>query len=220
MSATDNISERERALRKELAQRTVNISSSEVSQRKAAGDPPELIDIGRKITILIEEERLEDARFLLNKELDKYPDALMLLNFQMVLDSLEKPFGKYDNARKTGIKLIEQSVKEKNSYYTMVGINNLGLIAHKEGQEDLSLAMYLAANYIDDSALFTMCNLAGWYSRKKNLAEAMHWITKIIETNPNWQTDEEITSFLNKDESLYNLRQYDEFKKEILAKIK
>ncbi len=219
MNTPDNLSDRERAMRKELAQRTVNVSSSDISEREAAADSPELIEIGRQITRLIEEELLEDASDMLYKSLKKHPEELMLLNFQMILESLKKKFGDYTEAKQAGLKLIEMAAIKKNPYYTMVAVNNLGIIAHKEGHEDYSLAMYLAAHYIDDTALFTLCNLAGWYSRKNDLEKAMYWIKRIIRTKESWNKDEEIVSFLKKDESLHNLRTFDIFINEILSKI-
>jgi hypothetical protein len=143
----------------------------------------------------------------------------MLLNFRLIVDSLLKQFGDYSVAKQAGLKLIEKAVSQKNSYYTMVAMNNLGLIAHKEGHEEFSLAMYLSAHFIDNSALFTLCNLAGWYSRKNELDRAMHWIERIIETNENWNKDDEIVSFLKKDESLFNIRKYSRFQEEVLSKI-
>lgn len=220
MSTPDNISERERALRKELAQRTINLSSSNISERQNADDSPELIEIGRQITRLIDEEMLEDARELLAESLKQFPNALMLLNFQMILDSLQKQFGDYKKAKETGLKLIEKAMLEGNSYYTMVGMNNLGLIAHKEGHEEFSLAMYLAAHNIDKEALFALCNLAGWYSRKNDPEKAMYWVNRIVASNENWNKNQEIVNFFKKDESLFNLRQHDDFQKEILSKLK
>lgn len=220
MGNTDKIHNHERALRKEFAQRTVNMSSSDEAERITAGDPPEMVKIGREISRLIDDERLEEARQRLAAELQKQPQELMLLNFQMILDSLDKPFGNYDQARKTGARLIAGAVEQNNAYYTMVAINNLGLIAHNEGHEEFSLAMYLAAHFIDNKALFTLCNLIGWYSRRRNFEKAMFWVERIIDYNSDWLSNDEIVSFFTKDESLHNLRNHNEFKIKILSRIK
>ena len=100
-----------------------------------------------------------------------------------------------------------------------IGINNLGFIAHNEGHDEYSKAMYLAAHFIDDKALFALCNLAGWNARRNRLDEALVWVRRIMEVFPDWLDNEEIVSFFEKDESLHNLRSSDKFKSEVLSQI-
>jgi len=215
----DKISDRELALRKELAKRTVDMHSSNRVERVSAERSPEIIEIGREISRLINEEMLEQARERLQSELRKHPDELMFLNFQMILDGLDKPYGNYNHAKIAGAKLIEKALEQDNAYYAMAAINNLGLIAHNEGHDEFSLAMYLMAHFIDRKAFSVLCNLTGWYSRRGKYEQAMQWVNKIIENNPDWQSDEEITAFFTSNESLHNLRQYGFFKQNVLSKI-
>jgi len=219
MPKPGKITEKERNLRKELAKRTVDMHSSSRNERLSAEKSPEILKIGREISHLINEELLEEARQRLKVELEKHPDELMLLNFQMILDGLDKPSGDYKDAKKAGIELIEKAAQQKNSYYIMAAINNLGLIAHNEGQDEFSLAMYLAAYAIDSNAFSVLCNLAGWYSRRNNLEQARYWVDRIIELNPGWKDDEEIKTFFVKNESLNNLRKDEAFKRDILSRI-
>jgi tetratricopeptide (TPR) repeat protein len=219
MPKPGKITEKERNLRKELAKRTVDMHSSSRNERLSAEKSPEILKIGREISHLINEELLEEARQRLRVELEKHPDELMLLNFQMILDGLDKPSGDYKDAKKAGIKLIEKAAEQKNSYYIMAAINNLGLIAHNEGQDEFSLAMYLAAYAIDNNAFSVLCNLAGWYSRRNIIDKARYWVDRIIELNPRWKDDEEIKTFFAKNESLNNLRKDEAFRRDILSPI-
>jgi tetratricopeptide (TPR) repeat protein len=214
-----NLDEKTRALRKELSQRTVNMSRSGEEEHLQAGGSPEIISIGKEISQLIDDERLEEARDRLNTELKVHTDELLFLNLQMILDSLDKPYGSYDKAKEIGAKLIEMAVEKDSPYYLMVGINNLGFIAHNEGHDELSKAMYLTAHFIDRKALFALCNLAGWHARRNLLDEAQKWVDRIIETYPDWLDNEEIVLFFKKDESLYNLKNQDDFREKVLSKI-
>jgi tetratricopeptide (TPR) repeat protein len=220
MAKPDDISERELNLRKELADRTIDMHSTARNERVAAERSPEILEIGREISCLINDEKLEQARDRLTTELAKHPDELMFLNFKMILDGLDKPLGDYSQAKTAGLELIEKAVDQENIYYMMAAINNFGLIAHNEGHDEFSLAMYLIAYHFDNKALSVLCNLAGWYSRRNKMDQAMNWIVRIIDNNPNWKTDKEIVTFFSKNESLNNLRQYDRFKQEILSEIK
>ncbi|MCP4580753.1 MAG: hypothetical protein GY839_04000 [candidate division Zixibacteria bacterium] len=214
-----NLDEKTRALRKEMSQRTVNMSRSDEDERIQADDSPELINVGKEISQLIDDERLEEARDRLKTELSAYPDELMFLNLQMILDSLDKPYGSYDKAKEVGGRLIEMAVEKDNSYYLMVGINNLGFIAHNEGHDELSKAMYLTAHFIDRKALFALCNLAGWHARRNKLDESLKWVERIMKTYPDWLNNDEIVLFFKKDESLHNLRIHEEYKKKVLSRI-
>jgi len=219
MNNPEKIDDKMRALRKELSRRTVNLHLSEPQERSEADDSVDIIDIGKKISKLIDDERLEDAREQLKIALVEHPEELMFLNFQMILDILDKPFGNFNSAKTAGSNLIEVAVEKYNTYYTMAAIVNLGLIAHDEGHDDFSKAMYLAAHFIDRKAITPMRNLAGWYSRRERYDKAQMWIRRIIETYPDWLNREELITVFLKDESLSNLRKYEPFRKEILAKI-
>ncbi|OQX92822.1 MAG: hypothetical protein B6D58_00900 [candidate division Zixibacteria bacterium 4484_95] len=218
-NASDVLDERVRALRVELAQRTIDIQLSDQKERKEAKDSPYAEKVGKEISKLINEERLEEARKRLEEELDKHPKELMFLNLQMALDMLDKPFGSYEKAKKFGSILMEIAVEKNNAYYTMVAIGNMGLIAHNEGHDEFSKAMYLVAHFIDKKEIFPMCNLAGWYARRGELEEAQKWIDKILNNYPDWLERDDIVTFLKKDESLSNLREYAPYKEKVLSKI-
>jgi len=220
MNNPEKLDNKMRALRKELSQRTINMHLSEPQERSLADDTAIIIDIGKKISKLIDDERLESAREQLRIALAQYPDELMFLNLQMILDGLDKPFGNYNSAKIAGSNLIEVAVEKYNTYYTMAAIVNLGLIAHNEGHDDFSKAMYLAAHFIDRKAITPMRNLAGWYSRRGFVEKAQMWIRRIIEAYPDWLDREELVTIFLKDESLGNLRKHEPFKKEVLAIIK
>jgi tetratricopeptide (TPR) repeat protein len=219
MNNPEKIDDKMRALRKELSRRTVNLHLSEPQERSLADDSIDIIDIGKKISKSIDDEQLEDAREQLKIALAEHPDELMFLNLQMILDGLDKPFGNYNSAKKAGSNLIEVAVEKYNTYYTMAAIVNLGLIAHNEGHDDFSKAMYLAAHFIDRKAITPMRNLAGWYSRRGFVEKAQTWIRRIIETYPDWLDREELVTVFLKDESLGNLRKHEPFRIEVLAKI-
>jgi tetratricopeptide (TPR) repeat protein len=220
MKKSKQLSDKELALRKELSKRTVNMISRNSDGQAVAGDPPQVEELGQQISRLISDERLEEARDMLSDSLKKYPQEMGLLSLQMILDVMLKEFGSYDKAKQVGSEIIEIATEKKNAYYAMVAINNLALIAHNEGHDEYSKAMYMAAHLIDGKALGPMRNIAGWYSRRRKLEEAQKWIDKIIATFPEWQSREDITTFLNKDESLANLREYEPFKEKVLAVIK
>lgn len=219
MASPKQPDERERLLRVELAKRTVNVH---VTKQDNPEDDKNIDDIhraGKEISRLIQEERLEQARERLAGELKKYPDELSFLNLQMALDILDRPDGGYSEAKKAGNDLIEHAIEQKSSYYIMAAITNLGLIAHNEGHDHFSKAMYLTAHHLDNNAVTPMRNLAGWYSRRGNLESAQKWIDKIIDVRPDWIEDDGIVTFLKMDESLHNLRDYEPFKQAVTAKI-
>ncbi len=219
MNNPEKLDEKMRALRKELSRRTVNLHLSDAQERAMADDAADIIDIGKKISKSIDDERLEEAREQLRIALAEYPEELMFLNLQMILDGLDKPFGNYNSAKKAGSNLIEVAVEKYNTYYTMAAIVNLGLIAHNEGHDDFSKAMYLAAHFIDRKAITPMRNLAGWYSRRGFVDKAQMWVQRIIEAYPDWLDREELITIFLKDESLANLRKHELFKQEVLNKI-
>jgi len=219
MNNPEKLDEKMRAMRKELSRRTVNLHLSDVRERSMADDNADIIDIGKKISKSIDDEKLEVAREQLKLAIAQYPDELMFLNLQMILDGLDKPFGNYNSAKKAGSNLIEVAVEKYNTYYTMAAIVNLGLIAHNEGHDDFSKAMYLAAHFIDRNAITPMRNLAGWYSRRGFVEKAMMWIRRIIEAYPDWLDRDDLVTVFLKDESLGNLRKHEPFKKEILSQI-
>ena len=219
MSKANELDEKVRALRKELADRTINLTSRAEHNQNIAGDSPYVQKVGKKISQLIYEERLEEARERLEKVLSEHPEEPGFLNLQMALNMLDKPFGNYDQAKINGSILMKVSVEKDNSYYTMMTLNNMGLIAHNEGHDEYSKLMYLAAHFIDKTDLVPLANLAGWCSRRNQLEEAQNWIDRIIKAYPNWLEKENVKIFFKKDESLHNLRSYKPYKDKVLSKM-
>ncbi|UCE65223.1 MAG: hypothetical protein JSU85_10120 [Candidatus Zixiibacteriota bacterium] len=216
----DPIDEKERALRKELSERTLSMPSLSPRDEKINADPEDISRVGSEISRLIHEERLEEARERLEKEIEQHPDEPGLLNLQFALNMMLKPFGDYNKAKESTGKAMELAIERKSSYFVRVAINNMALVAQKEGHEEFSKTMYLAAHFIDNTAIPPIANIAGWYSRKGELEKSQKWIEKIIELYPDWCENEEITTFLLKDEMLRNLRSYQPFKKKVLKVIK
>ena len=219
MTKPSKLNERERLFRVELAKRTIDAHRDDDNERKLAEDSPEVLSIGKQIASLIDEERLEEARERLQQELEKRPNEMMLLNVQVILDVLDKPFGDYNSAKKYCSLLMECAVKKNNIYYTWVALNNMALIAHNEGHDDFSKLMYLAAHFFDKKAFTPLINLAGWNARRNNFEEAQKWIELILETYQDWLKNEEIVTAFKKDECLHNLRNYEPFKIKVLAEI-
>ncbi len=216
---SDSIDERELALRKELSKRTLSMPPRDARDEGMDTDPEHIKKIGSDISHLIREERLEEARERLESEIKKYPDEPGLLNLQFALNMMLKPFGSYDKAKESTAKALELAVNRNSSYFARVAINNMALVAQKEGHDEFSKAMYLAAHFIDNKAITPMANIAGWYSRKGELEKSQKWIEKIIEIYPDWHENEEIKTFLLKDEMLRNLRSYRPFKERVLKVI-
>ncbi len=216
----DPIDEKERALRKELSKRTLSMPPLSTRDEQKDADPEDISRIGRDISRLIHEERLEDAKERLEMEIKKYPDEPGLLNLQFALNMMLKPSGSYDKAKDSTGKAMELAIERKSSYFVRVAINNMALVAQKEGHEEFSKTMYLAAHFIDNMAIPPIANIAGWYSRKGELEKSQKWIEKIIELYPDWHENEEITTFLLKDEMLRNLRSYEPFKEKVLKVLK
>ena len=219
MTNPDPPSERERALRIELSRRTISVPSRTERDEGIDRDSDRVREIGGAINALIREERLEEAASRLDDALKQYPNEPGLLNLRVVLDVIDKPFGSYQQARESCIAALETAVNRDNTFYTSHILNNMALIAHKEGHDEFSKAMYLAAHFIDRSAFPPLINLAAWNSRKGNLPEAMEWVERILARFPDWQNNDEITTFFIKDESLFNLREYNEFRQRVLAKL-
>lgn len=219
MKNPDPAGERERALRVELSKRTISVPSRTERDETIDRDSDEIRRTGGRINALIREERLAEAREALSKALEDFPDEPGLLNLKVVLDVIDKPFGNYERARESCIAALEASVNRDNVYYTSHILNNMALIAHKEGHDEFSKAMYLGAHFIDRSAFPPLINLAAWNSRKNRLKEAMEWVDRILETFPDWAENEEISTFFVKDESLANLRSFPQFKERILSKL-
>jgi tetratricopeptide (TPR) repeat protein len=217
---SEHIDERELAFRRELSKRTLSMPSRTARDEERDTDPETIKKIGTLISRLIKEERLEEAREKLDAVLSEYPDEPGLLNLEFALNMILKPFGSYDQARKSTGKAMELAVARGSAYFARVAINNMGLVAQKEGHEEFSLAMYLAAHFIDNMAIPPIANIAGWYSRKGKLDKAQMWIDKLLELYPDWRANREIVTFLEKDEMLGNLRLYEPFKKKVLDKIK
>lgn len=213
---SDSFDEKELALRKELSKRTLSMPSRDARDEGLDTDPEPIKKIGSEISHLIHEERLEEARERLEREIQNYPDEPGLLNLQFALNMMLRPFESYDKAKESTAKALELAVNRKSSYFVRVAINNMALVAQKEGHEEFSKAMYLAAHFIDNMAIPPMANIAGWYSRKGELEKSQKWIEKIIELYPEWYENEEIRTFLLKDEMLRNLRSYAPFKEKIL----
>jgi len=216
----DPVNEKELALRKELSKRTLSMPSRSPRDEQTDTDSEDIKKVGSEISLLIQEERLEEAKERLGKEIKKYPDEPGLLNLQFALDMMLKPLGSYDKAKESTGKAMELAIERNSLYFVRVAINNMALVAHKEGHEEYSRAMYLAAHFIDDMAIPPIANIAGWYSRKGDLEKSQKWIEKIIELYPDWHENEEITTFLLKDEMLRNLRSYEPFKDKVLKTIK
>ncbi|UCC81157.1 MAG: hypothetical protein JSW64_07315 [Candidatus Zixiibacteriota bacterium] len=217
---SDSIDERELALRKELSKRTLSMPSRDARDEGLDTDPEHIKKIGSEISHLIHEEKLEEARERLEREIESYPEEPGLLNLQFALNMMLRPFGSYDKAIESTGRALELAVRRNSSYFVRVAINNMALVAQKEGHEEFSKAMYLAAHFIDNMAIPPMANIAGWYSRKGELEKSQKWIEKIIELYPNWHENEEIKTFLLKDEMLRNLRSYAPFKEKVLKKIR
>jgi tetratricopeptide (TPR) repeat protein len=216
---SDPLDDRELALRRELSKRTISMPSRTPRDEQMDTDPEHIKSLGCEICNLIKEERLEEARERLDKAIQDYPDEPGLLNLEFALSMMLKPFGSYDKAKETTGKAIELAVGRDNSYFVRVALNNMALVAQKEGHEEFSKAMYLAAHYIDNKAIPPMANIAGWYSRKGELENSQSWIDKLLDLYPDWHENEEITTFLEKDEMLRNLRTHEPFKKKVLSKI-
>lgn len=219
MKTPDPPGERERALRRELSKRTISIPSRTERDERIDRDSLEIRKIGSAINDLIREEKLEEAGVELEKALARYPGEPGLMNLRVVLDIIDKPFGNYSRARQNCESALECAVEKDNDFYASHILNNMALIALKEGHEEFSKAMYLAAHFIDRKAFPPLINLAAWNSRKGKLEEAMKWIDRILETFPDWLQNEEIVTFFIKDESLANLRKYDPFRERVLAKM-
>jgi len=215
----DPIDKKERALRKELSKRTLSMPSRSPRDEQIDTDPEDIKRVGSEISRLIHEERLEEAKERLEKEIEKHPDEPGLLNLQFALNMMLKPFGNYDKAKESTGKAMELAIERDSSYFVRVAINNMALVAQKEGHEEFSKAMYLAAHFIDNMAIPPIANIAGWYSRKGELEKSQKWIEKIIELYPDWHENEEITTFLLKDEMLRNLRSHEPFKEKVLKAI-
>jgi len=216
---SDSPDDRELALRRELSRRTISMPSRSSRDEQMDTDPEHIKRIGSEISGLIHDERLEEAGERLEKALQEYPDEPGLLNLQFALNMMLKPFGGYDEAKESTGKAMELAVEKGNSYFVRVALNNMALVAHKEGYEQFSKAMYLAAHFIDNKAIPPIANLAGWYSRKGDLENSQKWIEKLLETYPDWHKNDEITTFLAKDEMLRNLRTYEPFKDKVLSRI-
>lgn len=219
MNKPDVLDEKERLLRKELAQRTINIHLSDQKDRRRAEDSPYVYEVGKEVSNLIHEERLEEARKRLKEELAKHPEEMMFLNLQMILDGLDKSFGNYEQTKKYGSELMEIAVERDSAYYIMAAINNMGLVAHNEGHNEFSKVMYLTAHFIDKKDIGPMRNLACWYARRGKLEKAQKWIDRILDSYPDWLERDDIVSFLKKDEALANLRTYMPYKEKVLSKI-
>jgi tetratricopeptide (TPR) repeat protein len=216
----DPIDEKERRLRKELSKRTLSMPSRSPRDDQRDTDSEDIRKIGSEVSRLIQEERQEEAKERLEKEIKRYPNEPGLLNLQFALDMMLKPLGSYDKAKESTAKAMELAIERDSPYFVRVAINNMALVAQKEGHEEFSKAMYLAAHFIDNMAIPPIANIAGWYSRKGELEKSQRWIEKIIELYPGWQENEEITTFLLKDEMLRNLRSYEPFKEKVLKVIK
>jgi tetratricopeptide (TPR) repeat protein len=217
---SDPLDERELALRRELSKRTISMPSRTPRDEQMDTDPEHIKKLGSEISHLIQDERLEEAKEKLEKAIRDYPDEPGLLNLQFALNMMLKPFGSYDEAKKSTGKAIELAVERDSPYFVRVAINNMALVAQKEGHEEFSKAMYLAAHYIDNKAIPPIANIAGWYSRKGEMENSQRWIEKLLELYPDWYENGQITTFLEKDEMLKNLRDYEPFKKKVLSKIK
>jgi hypothetical protein len=175
--------------------------------------------MGSAISDLIYNEELENARELLGRELQKYPEELHFLNLQMTLDMIDKPFGSYDNAKEAGNKLFELAVMKNDEYFTWVAINNMGIIVRNEGNDDLAKFLFFTAHFINRQALAPMQNLANWYSRKALLEESQSWVELIIKEYPEWKEIEDLVTYFQYEEALQNLRNYEPFKKKVLSQI-
>jgi len=211
--------EKLRALRKELSQRTINMLSREESSQSISRDPDHVRRIGKEISRLIRDEFLEEARERLEVELQAHPDELGFLNLLMIIHVMDRKFGDFSEAKKLGSRIMELAVEQGNIYYTMAALNNMSIVAHNEGHDEMSKVMYLAAHFIDRRDVGPMRNLAGWHARRNRLEEAQKWIDKLIETYPDWLKHEEIVTFLKKDESLHNLRNHEPFRQRVLEKL-
>ena len=219
MRVSDHIDERERALRKELSRRTLSMPSRNARDEDLDTDPEHIKEIGSEISYLIREERLEEAGERLDSAIEQYPNEPGLLNLQFALNMMLRPSGSYDKAKESTRRAMELGIERGSTYFARVALNNMGLAAQKEGHEEFSLAMYLAAHFIDQAAVLPIADIAGWYSRKGELEKSQKWIEKLLKISPDWNQNEEIKTFLLKDEMLRNLRTYAPFREKVLKRI-
>jgi len=219
MENSNKTTNKQSALRKEFAERTVKANLTPEKMRSQAGDSDFVRDIGKKISYLLEEEQLSEARQLLEKSIKENPAELGFLNLQTIINILDHAPGNFGPAKKSGLKTAEMAAAGNNAYYMMAVLCNMGLVALYEGHDEYSKLMYLAAHFIDSNALTPMQNLLSWCSRKNLLDEAMGWVDKIVEAYPDWAANPAIAGYFKKDESLSNLRKYEQFQTKVMSKI-
>lgn len=219
MSLSTNPDDRERALRIELGERTVDADARPEDTYQNAGDSPYVRKVGDEISKLMREGYLEEARTRLVEELAKAPDELRFLNLQTLLEIYDRTFNDFEAARKYACLTLEKAIEKDNGHYIRTSLIHTGIIAQYEGHSQYSLAMYLAAHFINKKAIVPMQNLAGWYARREKLENAQDWINQIINAFPDWLDNAEIKNFFIKDESLRNLRTYKPFVDNVLLKI-
>jgi len=219
MESSNKISDKEKALRKEFAERTVKANLKPDSQRRQLGDSEYVRDIGKKISQLLDDEQVEEARVMLAEAIKDNPSELGFLNLQTIIDIIDHPVGDYKSAKQWGLKTAEKAVETQNTYYLMAVLCNMGLVALYEGNDIFGKVMYLAAHHIDSKALTPLQNLLSWCSRKGRLDEAMNWVEKILEAFPDWRNDAALVRYFKKDESLSNLRKHEPFKTKVMSNI-
>lgn len=219
MNSSNKINNRQKALRKELAERTVKANLTPDEKRRQAGDSEHVKEIGRKISRLLDDEHVEEARELLEKSIRENPSELGFLNLKTIVEILDHPLGNFDQAKKSGLKTAELAVGKQNAYYLMAVLCNMGLVALYEGHDEFSKIMYLTAHFIDSKALTPMQNLLSWCSRKGRLEEAMDWAEQIFRVYPEWPSDPGLSGYFKKDESLNNLRKYEPFRDKVMSKL-
>ena len=219
MESSNKITDKEKALRKEFAERTVKANLKPDSQRRQLGDSEHVRDIGKKISQLLDDEQVEEARAMLTEAIKENPSELGFLNLQTIIDIIDHPVGEYQSAKEWGLKTAEKAVEKQNTYYLMAVLCNMGLVALYEGNDIFSKVLYLAAHHIDNKALTPLQNLLSWCSRRNRLDEAMNWAEKIQAAFPDWRNDAALVRYFKKDESLSNLRKYEPFKTKVMSKI-
>ena len=219
MDSSNKITDKEKALRKEFAERTVKANLKPDIQRRQLGDSDYVREIGKKISRLLDDEQVEEARKLLAKTIEENPAELGFLNLQTIIDIIDHPVGSYQSAKEWGLKTAEKAAEKQNSYYLMAVLCNMGLVALYEGNDVYSKIMYLAAHHINEKALTPLQNLLSWCSRKGRLEEAMGWAEKIMAAFPDWQRDAALVRYFKKDESLSNLRKFEPFNTKVMSKV-
>jgi tetratricopeptide (TPR) repeat protein len=210
----------------ELGKRTTILELRDSRSQAKAGDADYVQKKGDEIANLIHEGSSEKARELIEMELNKNPDELRFMNLMMILEMFAGPIGDYSKARSFGTRVMDAAVGKNRPHYVQAALTNLGIIAQREGLDDYSKVLYLAAHFIDKDDINSLQNLASWEARRNNLDRAQKYIDSIIDvvnkTCTNWVEErQDIVDWLLKDSSLSALRSdYQPFQQKVINKIR